>query len=186
MDDMAGTKTRHSISAGLAGLGVSMGQVVEGMEANRVSLSSPFRSISDTLYQVQRTPLRTVGTGFAAPPTVGTNWQSAAQRPSKPVRFQPQGANGNFPRNYAIHQEDTESDSANEVENMLGGRRQSATGYAGQQQQQQMRTQSLGVGSSGMAFGRTGVRNALSTGIGGLGGGSMGRTQSLPRGKCAI
>ena len=116
---------------------------------------------------------------------MATNWQSAAQRPSKPVRFQPQGANGNFPRNHTIHQEDTESDSANEVENMLLGKRQSATGYAGQQQQQYVRTQSLGVGSSGVALGRAGIRNTLSTGIGGLGGSSMGRTQSLPRGKCA-
>ena len=41
MDDVPATKTRHSIPAGLAGLGVSMGQVVEGMEANRVRRSLP-------------------------------------------------------------------------------------------------------------------------------------------------
>lgn len=49
MDDMHASKARHSVSAGLAGLGVSMGQVVEGMEANRVNPSSLFRSITDAL-----------------------------------------------------------------------------------------------------------------------------------------
>lgn len=49
MDDVPAPKTRHSIPAGLAGLGMSMGQVVEGMEANRVSPSSPFRSTTDAL-----------------------------------------------------------------------------------------------------------------------------------------
>jgi hypothetical protein len=39
-DDLPATTARHSIPAGLAGLGVSMGQVVEGMEANRVRPSS--------------------------------------------------------------------------------------------------------------------------------------------------
>lgn len=46
-DDMSAIKTRHSMPAGLAGLGMSMDQVVEGMEANRVRPSSPFWSLTD-------------------------------------------------------------------------------------------------------------------------------------------
>jgi len=183
MDDVSNTRARHPMPSGLSGLGMSMDQVVEGMEANRVRPKSPFGFITNALHQVQRTPLRTVGTGFAAPSTLAPSWQSAAQRPSKPVRFQPQTANGNFPRNQVIPQDGTESDSANEVENMLGGRRQTATGYTGQQQRQHVRTHAPGVGGSGLASGRSGTRDALSSGIGGLGYASLGRTQSLPRGK---
>ena len=41
-DDVPVTKARHSVHAGLAGLGMSMDQVVEGMEANRVRPPSRF------------------------------------------------------------------------------------------------------------------------------------------------
>lgn len=43
------TKTRPSIPAGLTGLGVNMGRVVEGMEANRVGPSYPCLSLTDAL-----------------------------------------------------------------------------------------------------------------------------------------
>lgn len=48
-DDVPVTKSRHSIHSGLAGLGVNMDQVVEGMEANRVGPSHPFLSLTDAL-----------------------------------------------------------------------------------------------------------------------------------------
>jgi transcription initiation factor TFIID subunit TAF12 len=84
------------------------------------------------------------------------------------------------------------------MEDILGlgvGRRRPATGYTGQQQQQRqqkqqqqqqqqqhLRSHSFGISGSGLSLGRSGTGNVLSTGIGGLGGASMGRTQSLPRG----